>query len=383
LGDRVLRGAEWDLFREALAGVWELVEESFDGGTPWFVADIAAFDYLQPGQKLALLALVGKELRNKTTPTPEHTAHNEAAIAAVFEFVRKSILVEIDDEAGTFWRGLVLAAYRGTGARRGELLPAAACDDPDEWEPLIRGLADRILGDDDYAMSGDFLDFEPRKARDLLAAARIEDDYYVAAAPDPAGEELEQARRTLRQLTGRRHGPQESELLPGLEDTYHGLLVGPCDAAAVDAETACRLVREVEVLGPEGFDCSYREWAELFRGKVLRVAQQPQPPSVPASVLSPGQRAEIRRAQKAGTAFEAGEGHRVEPCEGGWVVADAEGRFLAQVDDGVWSDEDDPDLPPLVFPTAAEALAAFVRSDSLAHARASRRKEALRRLGRG
>jgi hypothetical protein len=66
------------------------------------------------------------------------------------------------------------------------------------------------------------------------------------------------------------------------------------------------------------------------------------------------------------------------------VVVDGKGWFLAEADSSTWSDhEDDPDLPPLAFATAEEALAAFVRSDALARARAGRHKEALKRLGRG
>ncbi|HKB40783.1 MAG TPA: hypothetical protein VKD72_30435, partial [Gemmataceae bacterium] len=102
LGDRVLRGAEWELFRTSLSCVWDLVEESFGVGD-LFESGIDAFDDLQPGQKLALLALVGKALRDEAAPTPPLTAHNEAAIAAVFENVRQSIELEADaeGEAGT------------------------------------------------------------------------------------------------------------------------------------------------------------------------------------------------------------------------------------------------------------------------------------------
>jgi hypothetical protein len=384
LGDRVLRGAEWELFRTALCCVWDLVEESFVVGD-LFESGIDAFDDLQPGQQLALLALVGQALRDEATPTPPLTAHNEAAIATAFESVRQSIELEADDEgeAGTFWRGLVRMAYGRTEAGRGEPLPAATCDDHKEWDLLIESLSDRILWDADYEMGGELLDADPEEARARLKALRIDEDYYLALAPDPVGEELGRVRRTLRQLTGRPE-PEEPELLPGLEDTYHGLLVGPCPSEAVDAETACRLVSEVDVFGPEGFDCSYGEWAELLRGEVLRAAREPPPPSDPASVLTPGQRGGARRAQRARAALEAGEGHRVEPRGAGWVVVDGKGWFLAEADSCTWSDhEDDPDLPPLAFPTAEEALAAFVRSDALAHARAGRRKEALKRLGRG
>src|ERR1700730_16040323 len=76
-GKRVLRGAEWALFRQGIAGVWHYVEESFNGDQT-FSSDIAAFDDLQPEQKLALLALVGKALSDESTPAPEPTAHAEA-----------------------------------------------------------------------------------------------------------------------------------------------------------------------------------------------------------------------------------------------------------------------------------------------------------------
>src|SRR5262245_34458415 len=72
LGDRVLRGAEWELFRTALAVVWELVEESSDAGDV-FPLGIDAFNDLQPGQQLALLALVGQALHDEDTPAPPLT----------------------------------------------------------------------------------------------------------------------------------------------------------------------------------------------------------------------------------------------------------------------------------------------------------------------
>jgi hypothetical protein len=387
LGDRVLRGAEWDLFREALAGVWDLLDPPFAEGD-LFESGIDAFDDLQPGQKLALLALVGKELRDQATPTPQHTAHNEAAIAAVFEFISQSVESEVETHGGdgaakhaTLWRELVLAAYREAAAGPGEPLPEATCDDLGEWRLLVGCLADRVLWDDDYEMAGEFLDLGPQEGRARRELLGIADDYYVAPAPDPTEKELEQARRTLRQLTGRPE-PQEPELLPGLDDAYHGLLVGPCAQEAVGAEAACRLVHAILASGEDGFDCSYQEWAELSSDAVLRAAQEPPAPSNPEAVLLPEQRAAARRAEEARAVLEVERDHRIEPREGGWVVVDAQGWCLVEVDDGAWAeDKNDPDLTPLVFPTAAEALAAFVRSDSLAHARAGRHQEALKRLG--
>src|SRR5258708_5523792 len=82
-GERVLRKGEWDLFREGLAALWEHIEDAMKH-EPLFHSGIAAFDDLQPEQQLALLALVGKALRDATADVPELTAHTEATVAAIF-----------------------------------------------------------------------------------------------------------------------------------------------------------------------------------------------------------------------------------------------------------------------------------------------------------
>ena len=51
-GNRVLRGAEWELFREGLSCLWDLVEDGGDEDDRFGVG-IDAFDSLQQGQKLA------------------------------------------------------------------------------------------------------------------------------------------------------------------------------------------------------------------------------------------------------------------------------------------------------------------------------------------
>jgi hypothetical protein len=85
-GERVLRGAERDLFREGLDGTWNLVEESMDDPN-LLSSGVEAFDRLQPNQKLALLALVGNALKDEAEPRPEHTAHTEATVAAIFRHI--------------------------------------------------------------------------------------------------------------------------------------------------------------------------------------------------------------------------------------------------------------------------------------------------------
>jgi len=70
------------------------------------------------------------------------------------------------------------------------------------WDLLVECLADHVLRDDDYSMARAFLDLDPREGRERRKLLGIADDYYRAVAPDSDDEELEQARRTLGQLTG-------------------------------------------------------------------------------------------------------------------------------------------------------------------------------------
>src|SRR3954465_3910827 len=129
LGERVLCGAEWELFRDGLSMVRDLVEEAKSSDDPEIgPVGVEAFDQLQPNQKLALLALVGKALKDEGEPMPELTAHTEATVAAVYAHILSMIVMEIEsppqsgkvdgwddpeDNIGDAfaWRRLALAAY--------------------------------------------------------------------------------------------------------------------------------------------------------------------------------------------------------------------------------------------------------------------------------
>ena len=117
-GERVLRGAEWELFREGLDATWDMVEQSMDD-PDFFNWGVEAFDRLQPNQRLALLALVGKALKAEGEPRPKLTAHTEATVAAIFRHIADRVVFEIEmaaepepAEDAMFWRRLVLEAYR-------------------------------------------------------------------------------------------------------------------------------------------------------------------------------------------------------------------------------------------------------------------------------
>ena len=244
LGERVLRGAEWELFRDGLSMVRDLVEEAKSSDDPelCFVG-VEAFDQLQPNQKMALLALVGKALKDEGEPMPELTAHTEATIAAVYAHVFSMIVMEIesppesekvdgwddpeDIDDTSAWRRLALAAYleaegepeaSGTATVdcdgrvpevRGEddgpwSPPEVSSEDVEEWEFLVAEcLANRILwADGDHEGGTAFMDADPAVSRSCRDELGIAEDYYTAIAPDPTDGQLDSVRRTLREVCG-------------------------------------------------------------------------------------------------------------------------------------------------------------------------------------
>lgn len=211
-GDRVLQGAEWELFRQGLACLLDSVEESFnDPGA--LATGVAVFDSLQPSQQLAMLALVGEALKDSTIPAPELTAHTEGAVAAVYRHTSLMIEFEIgrendpsDEDSPTFWRELVLAAANQDDEDWEEPLPGVRCDDMGEWNFVLDCVSDRIFWDADYEMDKTFLDAPPQRCRAVMEQMGIDPDYFLAVAPDSTAEQLGQIRRVLRQLVEREHG---------------------------------------------------------------------------------------------------------------------------------------------------------------------------------
>lgn len=211
-GDRVLQGAEWELFYQGLACLWDSVEESFnDPGT--LATGVAVFDSLQPSQQLAMLALVGEALRDSSIPAPELTAHTEGAVAAAYRHISLMIEFEIgrendpsDEDSPTFWRDLVLAAANQDDEDWEEPLPDVRCDNIGDWDFVLECVSDRIFWDADYEMDKTFLDAPPQRSRAVMEQMGIDPDYFLAVAPDPTAEQLGQIRGVLRQLTDRGNG---------------------------------------------------------------------------------------------------------------------------------------------------------------------------------
>jgi hypothetical protein len=214
LGERVLRGAEWNLFREGLSTLWGFVEDSSHDPDLGFT-EVGVFDRLEPAQKLGMLALVGTALHDKDVPCPGLTALSEGTFAAVYRVIRLLIELETDGESvslqpdeGPSARKLVLLAARKT-CLSGEL-PDIRSNDMDMWDDVLDCLMDRVLWEDrDFEEEELFLDAGPEIARFLKEQLGIDDEYFIGVAPDPDPAQLDSIRESLRRLCNRPHRGQE------------------------------------------------------------------------------------------------------------------------------------------------------------------------------
>jgi hypothetical protein len=220
IGERILVGAEWDLFRAGLGLLKDQVETSLDD-PDLAMTGVGAFDRLQPAAKLAMLALVGKALHDEAEPCVELTALSEGTFAAVYDVIRQFIEIEIDfaregatpDDDESPLRMLVLAAFREVSPEWDGSLPAPDCEDIDEWTFLLDALIDRVLWDRDFDEEELFVDADPGQGQLLKRELGIVGDYFTAIAPEPTDDQLAACRESLRQLCQR--APQRSRPEPG------------------------------------------------------------------------------------------------------------------------------------------------------------------------
>jgi hypothetical protein len=212
LGTRVLRGAEWELFRVGLSTLWDEIESQPDDEEPG-LTDVKDFDCLTRPERLALLAQVGKGLHDRREPCPDLTALNEAAVAAVFAQVRYLVAVEIDAQRSGFGmfsrdragrpRELVLAAANEVDPEWRADLPKARSTSLSKWYDLIPTMLFRILDDIDYLAAEIFLDAPPSRSRSMKDMLGIPEDYFSAIPNSPTPRTLEVIRADLRRICGR------------------------------------------------------------------------------------------------------------------------------------------------------------------------------------
>jgi hypothetical protein len=208
-GVRYLQGAEAALLKEAIALIWDHLEEEIDyPDNPW-ECGIRIFDGMEGRQKLALLATVSNALFRADVPELPLNAIHEATVAAIYESLPVNVALEIEAEDFDWsdspemdlrtWRRLILAAFVEDGAPSDYPLPAIECRDQGEWDLLIGCLSDYVLWGDDWA-DEEIMDADPETARERKRRFGINDDYYLAVAPDPTDSELDVARDTLKHL---------------------------------------------------------------------------------------------------------------------------------------------------------------------------------------
>jgi hypothetical protein len=209
VGLRYLQGAEAALLKEAIGLIWDHLEEEIAyPDNPW-ECGIRIFDGMEGRQKLALLATVSNALFRAEVPEPPLNALHEATVAAIYESFPVSVAIEIDAEDLDWsdspevdlrtWRRLILAAFVEDDPPSDYPLPGIECCDQEEWDLLIGCLADYVLWDDDWA-DEEIMDADPETARKRKRRLGINDDYYLAIAPDPTDGELDMARAILKRL---------------------------------------------------------------------------------------------------------------------------------------------------------------------------------------
>jgi len=259
----------------------------------------------------------------------------------------------------------------------------------------VDDLFEEFWDDQDFLMISDFQDVPPDQARqlklqlglsdeylqplyDALGRGRVSGDVSVNLQGLLTDEEIQDAVTLLRAPWPPQCRPVDDTFHCGIEDEYHGLLVGPCDEVAAEQEADCRFIVEISAAN-DAFDCSYCEWTEHFREDVRRIADKH---SVVPVVVPDEDEAATLAAVKQAQSTGLSDGTRIVSRQDGWLVLDDGGYFLEDPNAAVWVPEDDADLPAMVFITAEEAYAAYRRSCAVGEARKRRRERALKRLGR-
>jgi hypothetical protein len=205
-GQRTLTGHEASLIRALAASVFEMLNLAFecDDGCHWR-GGVTLFDALPVAQKITLLASVCDAMLRDDAPCPPLDAVHEAAVATLYETLRRDLEGEIDaaesypDQDCTYLRCLALAAIRQVDGGDGEL-PDPESSDLNDWHVVADVLAAGVLWDDDWDMPDLVMDKDPETARLIKESLSISDDYYTAVPPEPSDKDIDAARALLRRV---------------------------------------------------------------------------------------------------------------------------------------------------------------------------------------
>lgn len=192
-GDRALGGLERSLFAECL---WDLIEEVNLSEREDYELGVKVFDSLTYPQQIAVLRQIGMALLLPEVPVVKLTAFLEGGVAAVFQHLRMSVEIEIDELPSYYptWRQRVAKACRECCV--GDV-PECSSTDLALWNSCISALEERILWDADYEEDSSFMDGPPESDAAKKKRFGIPDDYFTAIPPDPKPEEVQRLRDEL------------------------------------------------------------------------------------------------------------------------------------------------------------------------------------------
>lgn len=201
-GERVLYGAEGNLFRAAVHRLASWLEE-YHNAPGELGTGVHVFDELTFEQKLAMLDLVAAALLREGVPAPGLTAVTEGTIGAVFRYLSQLVETEIDEHECEL-RPMISAAAHERHLDKNLPTNSARCAEWHEWHEMIEELSMKILWDLDWDLPQKILDMDPAQRQDIQKQFRIDSGYFTAVAPDPTPKQLTAIRARLKGMANTR-----------------------------------------------------------------------------------------------------------------------------------------------------------------------------------
>lgn len=272
--ERVLTKEEWACIRIGLESLIDYIADDPDGQCGLSTTGVEVFDRLSATQKLAILADTCEAMQSPEVAAPKLTAISEGTVAALLQSFWNQLIMEldmsddIDDEYPLLeCRRSLLAAFEDEqDAECYEELPDESESDSDLWHTFFSIFESRFLADTDYEMSS-LLDAPVERAEELKAIMGIDDEYFVAVAPDPTERQMHKVKQKLARLLGT-PCPDDDGRFPAIYDRYTGLNVGPCTAEEIASWSKNLWVKATSLELPS-WDCDYRVWQANFVDAML------------------------------------------------------------------------------------------------------------------
>ncbi|HMO35367.1 MAG TPA: hypothetical protein PKA06_04935, partial [Gemmatales bacterium] len=185
--------------RQAAESLLEMIDSDKRLGKRARKLGVSAFDRLSYQQKTVLLCQVVHALHDPLVPEMPLSSMSESVVAALFkmmhEILRFNLAFQPPDEkdAQLQFRKAILKAARESNEPL-KKVPLLRSTELEPWAEVLNEIEERVLWDADYAMEEMFLDLPPDQAQQKKEFLRIDQDYFVAVAPDPTEVEYETAR---------------------------------------------------------------------------------------------------------------------------------------------------------------------------------------------